>query len=123
MVLCPACIAVACQILCPLGFCPLGLPHRVLLQTERITIPPLDMFQGKRAAVATSVLQVDCEFTIRVVHAAAAELDLARLAGTDRKRTAAQRWALCEADGGAASWTLCAQSGADMGAASLRCRL
>ena len=51
-----------------------------------------------------SALQVDCEFTIRVVHAAAAELDLARLAGTDRKRGAAQRWALCGADGGAASW-------------------
>ena len=53
-----------------------------------------------------SALQVDCEFTIRVVHAAAAELDLARLAGTDRKRTAAQRCALCGADGGAAAWTL-----------------
>lgn len=38
-------------------------------------------------------LQVDCDFSIRLVHASAADLDLERLRGSEIKKTGAARYA------------------------------
>ena len=59
------------------SLCGLLIPVRVLVACQSDTV---------RLVLLSAALQVDCDFSVRVVHTAAAELDLARLAGGDRKR-------------------------------------